>query len=880
MGPNEDKDFDATYIPDPPSNDFEYNVWKAQYVEPTIVLFGNDSRGDCTQVVVRGYRPFIRLLLPEQENLTLEMSKEKLLTFLTCAFTGVGKIKAALLDHVLFDEMIIEELLDFYMFNGNKKKRFLRVSFHSFAAYHHFRSVFQNLELLQKYKVTTSEAFNRIERELVKEKKLIEQHFANTKRKSKAKTGSGVVLFSKAEKEEKQSHIQKLELVSKAYHATHYLEGRSLEWPIYDSALDPVLDFLHINDIQTQWIEVPQIPYQPTSPHEINLFRSAKLQSIVNINQIKVRNDIETTAPFLQCSLDIETYSDQFHDPITKKNRKFPEAKFPGNICFQIALTPLRYGEDLSAMSKVLLTLGNPDILSEESLDPTDPNYIKVYRIETEGALLKKLFELIYEWGVDFFFTYNGNNFDMHYIYQRAAYRGLVLEKPIWSWNSPKEETKTLYHKAVQDGVMNTLLSRSGKTNIQQKNSIFQTGAFGTAEYRKVLIPGRLHLDLLPYMRANHKLETHKLDFVAQHFLKEGKDDMKPEELHLSFQKQDKPELARAGRYCVQDTSLLQRLVSHPKLKIIENLVEMSRVCLVPIEYIISRGQQIKVFSQLSSMARSLKRAVPHVIEDSQFCDNRLVGRLDANGDLLDIDEDDDEELEEELTIDEDEIHPEIQTSKHCDNSSGLKRKQPDSQQQTLTSFFTSSSNDGQTKRLKPEINSTLDSFVTQMEPPKIQPPAKKRLPVPKPLKQYEGATVIKPKVGAYLKNPIVTLDFASLYPGIIQYYNIDYFTIIKDRDEIEKLLAEGFKIDIHEWKDRVNGVEFYVGIAKEDPQGNPIVGALPEMLRRLYQKRKAIKREMKKLPEDSPRYAMLDAKQLAVKISMNSGKKITNTLT
>lgn len=46
---------------------------------------------------------------------------------------------------------------------------------------------------------------------------------------------------------------------------------------------------------------------------------------------------------------------------------------------------------------------------------------------------------------------------------------------------------------------------------------------------------------------------------------------------------------------------------------------------------------------------------------------------------------------------------------------------------------------------------------------------------------QYEGATVIEPSRG-YYKVPIATLDFASLYPSIMQAHNLCYTTLIKKK--------------------------------------------------------------------------------------------------
>lgn len=43
----------------------------------------------------------------------------------------------------------------------------------------------------------------------------------------------------------------------------------------------------------------------------------------------------------------------------------------------------------------------------------------------------------------------------------------------------------------------------------------------------------------------------------------------------------------------------------------------------------------------------------------------------------------------------------------------------------------------------------------------------------------YEGATVIDPVKG-YYTDPIVTLDFSSLYPSIMMAHNLCYSTLLR----------------------------------------------------------------------------------------------------
>jgi len=121
---------------------------------------------------------------------------------------------------------------------------------------------------------------------------------------------------------------------------------------------------------------------------------------------------------------------------------------------------------------------------------------------------------------------------------------------------------------------------------------------------------------------------------------------------------------------------------------------------------------------------------------------------------------------------------------------------------------------------------------------------------------QYEGATVIEPTRG-YYDVPIATLDFASLYPSIIQAHNLCYTTLIK-------------KKDVEKWNLKKDE-DFVV-----TPNGDMFVttkkrkGLLAQILEELLAARKQAKREL--AAETDPfKKAVLNGRQLALKISANS---------
>jgi DNA polymerase delta subunit 1 len=61
--------------------------------------------------------------------------------------------------------------------------------------------------------------------------------------------------------------------------------------------------------------------------------------------------------------------------------------------------------------------------------------------------------------------------------------------------------------------------------------------------------------------------------------------------------------------YCIKDAHLPLRLLE--KLMCLFNLTEMARVTGVPINFLFSRGQQIKVASQLYRKAKTMDLVIP-----------------------------------------------------------------------------------------------------------------------------------------------------------------------------------------------------------------------------------------------------------------------------
>lgn len=101
---------------------------------------------------------------------------------------------------------------------------------------------------------------------------------------------------------------------------------------------------------------------------------------------------------------------------------------------------------------------------------------------------------------------------------------------------------------------------------------------------------------MMQVILREHKLSQYSLNFVSSHFLGEQKEDVHHSiiyDLHNGTEYTRR----RLAIYCLKDSYLPLRLME--KLKCLYNNTEMARVTGVPISFLFTRGQQIKVASQL-----------------------------------------------------------------------------------------------------------------------------------------------------------------------------------------------------------------------------------------------------------------------------------------
>lgn len=130
---------------------------------------------------------------------------------------------------------------------------------------------------------------------------------------------------------------------------------------------------------------------------------------------------------------------------------------------------------------------------------------------------------------------------------------------------------------------------------------------------------------------------------------------------------------------------------------------------------------------------------------------------------------------------------------------------------------------------------------------------------------QYSGGLVLEPKKGLYDRY-VLQLDFNSLYPSIIQEFNICFTTLNLSSNPQKRNIDTC--ADTNDVPDIVNNAQLIA------PGRSVLEGVLPRVLRRLIETRRAVKKALKQEREkngDSLRAQQLETRQLAIKLTANS---------
>ena len=325
-------------------------------------------------------------------------------------------------------------------------------------------------------------------------------------------------------------------------------------YTVYESNIDPVLRFMHRTNISsTGWLDSGadcERAYVSTCDIDIWCNNWKTLTPVA-------RDDI---APLRIMSFDIEAYS---HDG------SFPDPEHPDNVVFQIGMTTKVFGQEGFLDRKCLC-------LKETHAPDTE-------WFEREEDLLEAFAKYVTKIDPDIITGYNIFGFDLEFLMKRIRILPVSAATCFWT--------------------------RMTGRSVQLVEKTLSSSALGSNQLKMVPMAGRYVFDLFQDIKREHKLESYSLNNVSKTFLKDQKNDMPVKEIFRRYKDGDPKELGEVAEYCIKDTELPHAIME--KLYTVQNLIEMAKATWVPLSFLSERGQQIKVFSQLSRKARELGFMIP-----------------------------------------------------------------------------------------------------------------------------------------------------------------------------------------------------------------------------------------------------------------------------
>jgi DNA polymerase elongation subunit (family B) len=526
-------------------------------------------------------------------------------------------------------------------------------------------------------------------------------------------------------------------------------------------------------------------------------------------------------------------------DSLTKRLRAFPLA---GDPIIQIGVVLQRGGA--GKPEKHIFVLGTCDAVAEAT----------VHAFTTEKAMLQGWAAAMRAWNPDILLGYNTFGFDENYLWVRATELGIVTEtKSETGWT--KTECGEDFHALTR------LWDRQKDITLQTK--FLSSSALGDNTMYIWSTHGRLQIDLYHYVKRGYALPSYKLDDVCQHFMsgklssvdtgEKGsvlwtlktkatadvipgrsivlldetgdavvdklrvvsvvkgeavvieaptgddaddlaiaaatavkwaivKDDVSPQEI-FKFHRGSAADRAAVAAYCIQDCVLVLDL--YKKLDVFNNAMAMANACSVPVAYIFTRGQGIKIESLIFKECYERNQAVLVLPQPTEAAEGQE--------------------------------------------------------------------------------------------------------------ESYEGAIVLDPIPGFYFDSPIGVADFASLYPSTIISENISYDTLVWVKNyrldgtfagyALGSAADEAYADPTVRWTDitfdiwgtdpadkRKHPAKIKTGlrVCRYAQNVGEAKGTLPQIVAALLAKRKAKRKEGEK-ETDPFRKALLDAEQLAYKLTANS---------
>lgn len=324
----------------------------------------------------------------------------------------------------------------------------------------------------------------------------------------------------------------------------------------YEISVSPILQFTCQYDLpMSGWVE-----YDIDTVKQVQMTTCKYSYMVKNI--YPSLNPPDFTPSPMMLSFDIEVYSG------VKKT--FPDSQRKSDVVFQISCAFFQN----KIVYPHLLSIGEID--SNIFLTESEKKGIRTFRNEHE--LLKGFIDLFHQYNPVIITGWNITGFDIHYMIERMKIN--ILDDPF-----------------SRMGMI------QGKRCIEVNDSWFSS-AYGKQIFKYYDWNGRIILDLLCFARREIKSENYKLETIASQFVQSHKDPMTVEDIFEGYEqgvlrstKEGIKKLSLVGKYCLQDSVLVKQLFDEFDMWI--GITEMSAVCHVPASYLYTKGQQVRVFSQI-----------------------------------------------------------------------------------------------------------------------------------------------------------------------------------------------------------------------------------------------------------------------------------------
>ena len=322
------------------------------------------------------------------------------------------------------------------------------------------------------------------------------------------------------------------------------------------------------------------------------------------------------------------------------------------------------------------------------------------------------------------------------------------------------------------------------------------------------------------------------------------KDDVSPQDIFEKHKSGGPAGRAEVAKYCIQDCELCINLTL--ALDIIPNNIAMANVCSVPQSYIYLRGQGAKIFSLIARECDKVGIRIPTVTQP--FTGHEYIKMYKS--------------WEGTSKEKKDRLKQYLIEERYKERYDETWQEQMDKDKKLILD-----SKDTWLPYKEYSIDNEIDIITDDNPPPRCG---------------YEGAIVLDPEPGIYLKDPVGVVDYASLYPSSIIEKNISHDTLIEDSQYLQHLDKDDYETityDNYIYQEEEGKVTISKKVSEENPQvtchflkrkaGEPL-GIIGSVVQQLLQQRKATKKRLKNETNDFKK-KVLDGLQLSYKLVANS---------